>query len=128
MSSAPSTHGHDAPDTHAFTGEPVQVLPADEPPTPGWLPLVGLALFTGAAIVLLVGHSNAEVAGAPAGAEAAPAAIAVTAPARPAAPPQPAMGANPRPTPDPMEQMRRNGAPPRPKGLQPDPRRPAPAR
>jgi hypothetical protein len=55
MSSAPASAAQ-AHDVHAFTGEPVQVLPADEPRTPGWLPLLGIALFTGAAVVLLVGQ------------------------------------------------------------------------
>ena len=131
MSSAPDTHGHDAPDTHAFTGEPAHALPPDEPPTPGWLPLVGVALFTGAAIVLLAGHGNAESGGSapPAAAVQAVAPVAATAtavpamPARPGPPrPLPGQGAEPpRPiSPDQIEQMRKN------KGLLP--KRPAPAR
>jgi hypothetical protein len=72
MSSAPDPHGHDVSEAHAFTGEPVQVLPPDEPRTPGWVPLLGLALFTGAAIVLLASHG---AAGAPDGAAVADAAI-----------------------------------------------------
>jgi hypothetical protein len=63
MSSAPAStaHGHDAHDAHAFTGEPVDVLPADEPRTPGWLPLLGIALFTAAAIVFLAGQGAPSV-------------------------------------------------------------------
>jgi hypothetical protein len=55
MSAASEAHPqpHDAHDSHdaahdghaAFDGEPTNTLPADEPRTPGWLPLVGLALF-----------------------------------------------------------------------------------
>jgi len=59
MSSAPAPHGSHVPhtpDAHAFTGEPIQVLPADEPRTPGWLPLLGIALFTGAAVIFLAGR------------------------------------------------------------------------
>ena len=47
MSSAPA-HGPDTHDDHAFTGEPVQVLSPDEPRTPGWIPLLGIAFFTDA--------------------------------------------------------------------------------
>jgi hypothetical protein len=38
---------------HAFDGEPVQTLPADEPPTPSWLPILGLLLFVFAGVALL---------------------------------------------------------------------------
>jgi hypothetical protein len=67
MSSAPASaaHGHDAHEAHAFTGEPVQALPADEPRTPGWLPLLGMALFTGAAAVFLAGQGAPTLPSAP---------------------------------------------------------------
>jgi hypothetical protein len=90
MSSAPDPHGHDAPDAHAFTGEPVQVLPPDEPRTPGWLPLLGLAFFTSAAVVLLVRHGSAEPTGDAAVPEAVATATAVAVKAAPVAAPPPA--------------------------------------
>ena len=91
MSSASDPHAHDAHDAHAFTGEPIQVLPADEPRTPGWLPLLGVALFTGAAVIFLAGRGASPDATAPAvtaPAATAPAAAVATAPAvvRPARP------------------------------------------
>jgi hypothetical protein len=79
MSAAPPAHGpvgHDGPaghDDHGFTGEPVQVLAPDEPRTPGWLPLLGAALFTALAVFLLVTHGGSPAGaagGATAGAEA----------------------------------------------------------
>lgn len=53
MSSAPAAHAQEA---HAFDGEPVDVLPDDEPRTPGWLTVAGLVLFVGVGIVLLAGE------------------------------------------------------------------------
>jgi len=89
MSTAHDAHAqtgeHDAHE--AFTGEPVNVLPADEPRTPGWLPLLGLALFTGGAVVLLTGLSSSPADEMPA--EAPPAAVPATAIAVQAAPPPP---------------------------------------
>ncbi len=111
MSSAPDAHGHaalhDAHDAHeAFTGEPVDTLPADEPRTPGWLPLLGIALFTAAAVLFLATR--------PASPDAA---------AKPAEPPPPAPAlAAPAPPPRPAEAIRQ--APPQPF---PQPQRPPPA-
>jgi hypothetical protein len=54
-------HAHDAHDAHdAFTGEPVDTLPADEPRTPGWLPLLGLGLFVSAGVYFLVTGDHPE--------------------------------------------------------------------
>ena len=59
MSTAPhgeAAHGaasHAHAHAHAFDGEPIAQLPADEPRTPGWLPLLGLALFVSAAVAWL---------------------------------------------------------------------------
>lgn len=53
MSSAPAAHAQEA---HAFDGEPVDVLPDDEPRTPGWLTVAGLVFFVGVGIVLLAGE------------------------------------------------------------------------
>jgi hypothetical protein len=64
MSPAPTAAGHAGHaghvghDDHAFTGEPVQVLPPDEPRTPGWLTLLGGALFTVLAVFILVTHGG----------------------------------------------------------------------
>jgi hypothetical protein len=58
-SAAPAAHAHEA---HAFDGEPVDVLPDDEPRTPGWLTVAGLVFFVGAAIVLLAGQDAAPPA------------------------------------------------------------------
>jgi hypothetical protein len=96
MSSAPAAHGNDAHDDHAFTGEPIQVLPADEPRTPGWLPLLGVALFTAAAVIFLAGRGAAPEAPAAAGAltaaAGAPAAPVVVRPERPRPGPPGTMG------------------------------------
>jgi hypothetical protein len=105
MSSAPVPHGHDAHDDHAFTGEPVQVLPPDEPRTPGWVPLLGVALFTTAAVIFLAGSGNsAKEGGTPAAATANPAAAAE--PPKPA-PAQPTP-AQPTPTPRPITPEQRD--------------------
>ncbi len=42
-------------ETHAFDDTPVQELSADEPRTPGWMPVLGLALFVVAAVAYLLG-------------------------------------------------------------------------
>jgi hypothetical protein len=47
---------HDA-DAHAFDGEPARALPADEPPTPLWVPALGLALFVVAGVAFLAGNA-----------------------------------------------------------------------
>lgn len=78
MSSAPDAHdapagsaharhghgdAHGTPDAHhQFDGEPVTALPADEPRTPGWLPLLGLALFVSAGVYFLVTGDHPESA------------------------------------------------------------------
>jgi hypothetical protein len=96
MSSAHDAHQQhqaDHHDDHAFTGEPVDELPPDEPRTPGWLPVLGVVLFTLAAVVILVGRtsSDASTSDAPAGA----AEHAVGAAPKPAAPPATAVHASP---------------------------------
>jgi hypothetical protein len=101
MSSAHDAHQpqqHDHHDEHAFTGEPVDELPPDEPPTPAWLPVLGIVLFTLAAVVFLVGRassgaSTGEAQGAQAGAEHA--AAAAPKPASPPAPPTTAVRPSP---------------------------------
>lgn len=47
-------HAHDDDHAHAFDGEPIKTLPADEPRTPGWLPALGLVLFVAAGVAYLV--------------------------------------------------------------------------
>jgi hypothetical protein len=95
MSTAHAAHsaGDHAHDDHArgdhahdFDGEPVQALPADEPRTPSWLPILGLLLFVTAGVGLLVMGDKTDEAGA----QAAPTAAAQAAPPateQPAAPP-----------------------------------------
>jgi len=65
MSSADDAHGAsahapDAHDAHVFNAEPVDTLPADEPRTPGWLPLLGLGLFVSAGVYFLVTGDHAD--------------------------------------------------------------------
>lgn len=86
-----SAHGHDAHDH--FDGEPAKELSPGEPRTPSWLPALGLALFSVAALWLLTGN-DAPVEGQPA-AEPAKAAAAEPAPApapRPRGTAAPALG------------------------------------
>ncbi len=54
----PTDHDHQ----HAFDPEPVRVLPPDEPRTPLWVPLLGLALFViaGTWVLLFSGGSGPE--------------------------------------------------------------------
>ena len=95
MSSAHDAHAaadhdaHDAHDAHAFDGEPIQALPADEPLTPGWLPLVGAALFVVAITAFLASRvdtgASPQAPQAAAHAPEAPAAAAAAAPATAAA-------------------------------------------
>jgi hypothetical protein len=129
MSSAHDAHAstdHHAHDAHAFDGEPIATLPDDEPRTPGWLPLLGGAIFVAAFTAYLVSSrgpaeppkvEEPKVA-APAATPAAPAPVA---PARggdrPAAAPS---GSARRLTPEQMEQLkkrmeesRKKGAPTR---------------
>ncbi|WP_437286913.1 hypothetical protein [Sorangium sp. So ce406] len=103
---------HDASDHHGFDGEPARALPADEPPTPNWVPALGLAIFVVAGVMFLAMGSGDDDAGSgqAAPAEARPAAAADARPAaqgdqpppgrrlalptaRPAAPTGPAAGA-----------------------------------
>jgi hypothetical protein len=53
-------HAHD--DHETFDGEPAKTLSPGEPQTPGWLPLVGLALFTALGIALLAGAGGGDQA------------------------------------------------------------------
>jgi hypothetical protein len=104
MSSADPAHAAAAHDAHAFTGEPVRELPADETPTPNWLPLLGLALFTSAAVVFLAGRAD-RGAKPEDGAQANQAAVTVAPPAPspqparvvPAAQPPPQLAPRPQP-------------------------------
>jgi hypothetical protein len=83
MSSAADGHAaaHPAHEAHEpFTGEPVDVLPPDEPRTPGWLPVLGIAFFTGAAVLVLATRDPQP------GSAAAPPAQAQPAQAQPAVP------------------------------------------
>jgi hypothetical protein len=81
-----SGHGHDDADTaHDDHHEPETSsddFPADEPRSPGWLPLLGGALFlAGIAAFLAFGTDSTGDA------QAAPAATVAAAPAAPPAPP-----------------------------------------
>ncbi|WP_437732847.1 hypothetical protein [Sorangium sp. So ce1335] len=81
---------HDASDHHGFDAEPARALPADEPPTPNWVPALGLAVFVVAGVTFLAMSSGDDATGtgkaAPADARPAAAANARPAGARPAAP------------------------------------------
>jgi hypothetical protein len=90
-----SSGSHDIPAAldhhdHAFDGEPIDVLPEDEPRTPGWLPALGAVLFVSAAVAFL---ATRETAAHPATTAPQRAAAVVEAPvpppARPAAAPSP---------------------------------------
>jgi hypothetical protein len=89
MSSAHDAHGSAAQAHHDhdhFDGEPAHELSPGEPRTPGWLPAVGLALFTVGAVWLFVGGDDAK---------AAPAAETKPAAAAPAPAPPPENGGRP---------------------------------
>jgi hypothetical protein len=83
MSSGSSdTHASaDHHDDHAFDGEPIDELPADEPRTPGWLPALGAILFVSAAVLFLATRDSSAQPAAPAPEKAAVAAQAPVAPA-----------------------------------------------
>jgi hypothetical protein len=90
------SHGHDdhsagdAHHDHGFDGEPAKELGPDEPLTPGWLPLLGGALFVALAVLGIV-ESNA---GAESG--AAPDGSAKPTTAQTVAQPVPSTNTNPR--------------------------------
>jgi hypothetical protein len=113
MSSAPDAPAHDAHADHAFTGEPVQQVAPDEPRTPGWLPLLGVALFTTAAVALLVSHGAesaapaADVAAKPDQAQPVVTAAAVKPRMAPPAAPQPAAPPGTGIAPDRAQQVRK---------------------
>jgi hypothetical protein len=67
---AAADHDHD----HAFDGEPTDVLPADEPRTPGWLPALGIVLFVSAAVAFLATRDDGAQPAADNAAVAPPAA------------------------------------------------------
>ena len=77
------THAAAADHDHAFDGEPTHELPADEPRTPGWVPVLGAVIFASAAVAFL---ATREASPKPAAPE--PVAVAVAAPL-PVAPPVP---------------------------------------
>jgi hypothetical protein len=66
MSSAQHAHAgahgaaghHD--DHHDFDNEPARELPADEPRTPAWIPVLGLAIFFLGAVAWLWSSSNGD--------------------------------------------------------------------
>jgi hypothetical protein len=110
---------HDAPahatshHVHDFDGEPATQLPADEPRTPSWVPLLGLALFVVVGAALLVRQAGPvrapeqQAAAAPMqpAAQAAPPAAA---PPRPAvAGPQPSGSGRPTMSPDQMRDLQK---------------------
>ena len=119
MSAAPPAHDHGGHDDHAFTGEPIQVLPADEPRTPGWLTLLGAALFTLLAVYILVTHGAPAAGAADQAAQPAAAQPAAAQPAaqHAAAPPE---GTAPRFTPEPLQELQKKIQEARAKGLLPD--------
>jgi hypothetical protein len=97
----------DAHDHHDFDGEPAKELGPDEPHTPGWVPLVGAALFVAGAVFLVTQRepTPAGASGAKEGAAAAPQTAAAAPQPRPAPqpravpPPRPAAGAPGQPQP-----------------------------
>jgi hypothetical protein len=96
----PAHEGHAHDDhAHAFDPEPAREMAADEPRTPGWLPLLGITLFVvGGTYFLATGASDA----AP---DAAASASAAVAPATPT-PPAPGATGTPRPLPIPAARDR----------------------
>lgn len=87
----------DAHHDHDFDGEPAKELGPDEPQTPGWLPLVGAAVFVlGAVLFLMMRDGEPSGAGEDdhAGHGHAPAQQTVAVPQ----PPRPAQAQPPRPT------------------------------
>lgn len=72
-----ASHGH-ADHAHDFDGEPATALPADEPMTPTWVPVLGLALFVIAGVAFL---AMSDAAPAQPASDAAPEQSAAAAPA-----------------------------------------------
>ncbi len=60
------THAAIDHDDHAFDGEPTDVLAADEPRTPGWLPALGAVLFVSAAVAFLATRETSAQPSTPA--------------------------------------------------------------
>lgn len=61
-----ATAATDAHDDHAFDDTPLRDLPPDEPRTPGWLSLLGVAVFVmGAVAVLATGEADGGEGRAP---------------------------------------------------------------
>lgn len=123
-------------DDHAFDDAPASALPADEPRTPGWIPVVGLALFLAALVLVLATGDDAPRSGAAArepeeAAAQAPAERPTNAPMVVRGPTGPASaGAQPRPQRSPeqmkeiqrrMEEMRGKQQVPPPSNLPPAP-------
>ncbi len=113
MSAAHDAHGdhaagpHDASHDHDhFDNDPVQELPADEPRTPVWIPVLGLALFFVAGTAWLLMGSGDESAEPKA--DTAPAMVA---PPAAAPPPQPPAQVQPARVPPAQPQARPTPAP-----------------
>lgn len=129
MSSAHDAHGasaHAHDDHPAFDGEPAHELSPGEPRTPGWLPAVGLALFSCVAMYLLAGGDSAAAPPPPAPVKLQPAAAPVAAqpPPRRAAPDgtaAPAGSAMRKLTPDQIDQLKKRIEEARAKGGLPKP-------
>jgi hypothetical protein len=66
-------HAHADDHAHAFDDEPIKTLPADEPRTPAWLPLLGLVLFVGVGVAFRATGNTTAPTAAPTAPTAAPA-------------------------------------------------------
>jgi hypothetical protein len=97
---AAAAHHDDAAHHHDFDNEPAHELPPEEPRTPGWIPILGLALFFLAGTAWLVmGSGDEDTTKA---ADQQPAAAQANEGAQAPAPPQPqapAPQARPAPAP-----------------------------
>jgi hypothetical protein len=92
-----AAHAAAADHDHAFDGEPTDELPADEPRTPGWIPVLGIVLFVTAAVGFLATRDTTPPADAPAPEHAAAEAPAAPPPVQPQQRVAPTMGAAPSP-------------------------------